>query len=149
MSPRKKQKLCSVACRAAARRGQRLNGQQVTCAHCDGVFWVAAHRLATVKYCSRSCLAKVHLAENGFRFPSGRTRMATPYRQIRVAGVRRREHRVVMERVLGRPLLPTEHVHHKNGDGHDNRPDNLELVEPSAHNRSHTLDRVRRLRQTA
>lgn len=49
----------------------------------------------------------------------------------------RREHRVIMERHLGRRLEPWELVHHKDGDPRNNTIENLELTEFGAHTAEH------------
>lgn len=51
------------------------------------------------------------------------------------------QHRLVMEKIVGRFLLPSEDVHHKNEIRHDNRPENLELKTHSEHLREHYHDR--------
>lgn len=39
----------------------------------------------------------------------------------------RREHRLVIETLLGRRLLPTENIHHRDGVKTNNAPTNLEI----------------------
>jgi hypothetical protein len=49
------------------------------------------------------------------------------YVQMEVDGRKIKEHRWVMEQILGRELTPDESVHHINGDRQDNRAENLQL----------------------
>lgn len=56
-----------------------------------------------------------------------RTFNTSGYAYVKIDGKRFLEHRVIMEKILGRKLEPHEYIHHKNGDRTDNHPDNLEL----------------------
>lgn len=85
----------------------------------------------------------------GVIYPIGTVRIwHHGYRAVKLAdGSWMLEHRLVMERLLGRKLLPSEHVHHKNENRQDNRPENLELLTKAEHLREHAPER-KRIRQS-
>ena len=52
-----------------------------------------------------------------------------------------RQHRYIMEQHIGRALHPWEDVHHVNGVRHDNRIENLMVIDHGKHTKHHNLNR--------
>lgn len=75
--------------------------------------------------------------------PSGTGYVWHGYKMLSVRGRKVAEHRLVMERHVGRKLLWNEHVHHVNENKLDNRLENLVITDPGEHHRVHHFRRFR------
>lgn len=103
---------------------------QLTCEYCQTQFSVTPTQLrAGTRHCSMECRRK-----NTY---TGRFVRSDGYVSVSIDGTYYLEHRVVMERFLGRKLDTTEHVHHRNGNKADNRLENLEVLRVDDHARLH------------
>lgn len=113
----------------------------IECLECGTVF---RPRVATTKYCSRPCMYKNN-GKNQKKKPERWRIGKQGYIIGRVwedgQSVFYRYHRWLLEQHLGRKLLPSEVVHHKNGNKLDNRIENLKIMENGSHVKMHHTER--------
>jgi hypothetical protein len=120
----------------------------INCKECSKEINTFPSRIPRKKYCSPTCRGKNNVAifkdghvglkkSKGFQIhTSGYVAIYAPehpYKSVRNTVL---EHRLVMEKFLGRYLLPHEVVHHINNIKKDNRIENLQLFDSQSEHMS-------------
>lgn len=111
--------------------------------------WDAMERHGIPRHPKHSCPGEVNPAWKGGRYfdDDGYVLVYAPDHPHADAANRVREHRLVMESMMGRLLLPSEVVDHIDGDPSNNSPSNLRLFASNAeHLRATLSDQPKRSR---
>lgn len=134
-----KRGLCNAHYLRWYRHGDPLGGKPAArpripspCAYCLELF-VGKHSQS--KYCSQACF---HASRRGHGVGSID---GMGYKVLWIEGRAIREHRYVMEHILGRPLASHELVHHLDHDKLNNNRNNLAITTRQLHPRQHATFR--------
>lgn len=106
----------------------------IVCKICGKPFIVHFYRRKTAKCCSercrrtnlgRSCIGTKRAIKRRLVNTSGYILVLARNHPYKNSGFYVREHRLVVEKIIGRFLLPTEEVHHLDHNRKNNKPHNL------------------------
>lgn len=149
--PSAKRIFCSKVCHDAAQR----KGKTVTCEACGKEFWIPPSDKAERHFCGQACRlswlseyvkkevnvpghSKGHKAKHLTELNRQRNPLlALEPDAVNRGSYKNKDHRRVMEGIIGRKLKPSEDVHHINGIHDDNRPENLIVMTHSEHLKLH------------
>lgn len=146
---------CNVTCF----KNWRLRNQyELKCSYCDNSIYRNYYQIKRNKhyFCNKSChnnwMSKNQKLSNCPSWKGGRFKTIDGYIKIYLPSHPNSssdgyifEHRLVMEKFLGRYLTKDELVHHLNGIRDDNREENLGITNIHTHEKK-TLQKLRTLR---
>ena len=127
---------CSVKCRPQNMRKRPILYRK--CLICGIIFKWKFRAERKGEYCGFMCSQK-GIAINSIGKRSEKMRKRTSGKCYIKFGSRH-EHRVIVEKSLGRKLSFNEVVHHLNHNRKDNRLENLQVMLRSEHTRLHTIE---------
>ena len=136
---------CSVACHNIG----QTKREEKECEICGAIFEVPPS-LQSRRFCSKKCEGESRWKRPLDRTHNGKSALLDHYGYVAVWEPGQgwvKEHRLVMEKDLGRDLESDEHVHHINGDKTDNRLENLMVLGHNEHSSITNRDRLDKIEQ--
>lgn len=115
-------------------------GKTFKCVICHVLFYRTLSEIKRnrIRFCSKKCAGKNATGENNPSWKGGYHITENGYKRLTN---RNYEHRMVMEKALGRKLGLDECVHHKDHDKLNNNISNLQLLTYKEHAQLHAKDK--------
>ena len=114
----------------------------IQCNECGIKKWIPGSKIkyGAGKFCSKPCYTKDQAKrrlDKSLKWQGGKVIQLGYYMIKQLNGRYEREHRLIMEKNIGRKLKKGEDVHHVNGNKLDNRIENLQLLLAKDHHKGH------------